>query len=178
MIRNRETTIIAASSGRVDKVASEAVSRTLFSREDTEIIVNGKSVKKSAKVKEGDEIKLSYTEECFERLEAENLPLDILYEDEAMLVINKPSGMVVHPGAGNWSGTLVNALLYRYGEAFSTYEEEEEENLLRPGIVHRLDKDTSGVMVVAKTAEAHKKLAEQFADHTKEKIYILSLIHI
>jgi 23S rRNA pseudouridine1911/1915/1917 synthase len=90
----------------------------------------------------------------------EDIPLNILYEDKQLIVINKPAGLVVHPGAGNWSGTLVNALIALCGDSLSGIG-----GVKRPGIVHRLDKDTSGVMVVAKTDAAHKGLADQFADH-------------
>jgi len=172
VIRSLSAEFIADTSSRVDKAAAAFVQRSIFSRDDTKILVNGKEVKKSFKVKEGDKVSIDYTEECFEEIEGEDIPLDVLYEDSDMLVINKPSGMVVHPGAGNWSGTLVNALLFRYGEAFRTYSEDEDDNLLRPGIVHRLDKDTSGVMVVAKTSAAHQNLASQFAAHSNEKVYI------
>ncbi len=90
----------------------------------------------------------------------ENIPLDILYEDDALIVVNKPAGLVVHPGAGNWTGTLVNALIHHCGDSLSGIG-----GVKRPGIVHRLDKDTSGVMVVAKTDHAHRVLSEAFADH-------------
>ncbi|GLS30548.1 23S rRNA pseudouridine1911/1915/1917 synthase [Mesorhizobium albiziae] len=90
----------------------------------------------------------------------ENIPLDILYEDVDLIVINKPAGLVVHPGAGNWTGTLVNALIHHCGESLSGIG-----GVKRPGIVHRLDKETSGVMVVAKTDLAHRALSEAFADH-------------
>ncbi|RQP18081.1 MAG: RluA family pseudouridine synthase, partial [Brucella intermedia] len=91
---------------------------------------------------------------------AENIPLDILYEDDDLIVINKPAGLVVHPGNGNWTGTLVNALIYHCGDSLSGIG-----RIRRPGIVHRLDKDTSGVMVVAKNDLSHRHLSEQFADH-------------
>jgi len=90
----------------------------------------------------------------------EAIPLDILYEDDALIVVNKPAGLVVHPGAGNWTGTLVNALIHHCGDSLSGIG-----GVKRPGIVHRLDKDTSGVMVVAKTDHAHRALSEAFADH-------------
>lgn len=92
--------------------------------------------------------------------EAENIPLDVVYEDDQVIVINKPRGLVVHPAAGNWTGTLVNALIAHCGDSLSGIG-----GVRRPGIVHRLDKDTTGLMVVAKTDRAHKKLAAQFADH-------------
>jgi len=90
----------------------------------------------------------------------EDIPLDILYEDASLIVVNKPAGLVVHPGAGNWTGTLVNALVHHCGDSLSGIG-----GVRRPGIVHRLDKDTSGVMVVAKTDKAHRALSEAFADH-------------
>jgi 23S rRNA pseudouridine1911/1915/1917 synthase len=96
----------------------------------------------------------------------ENIPLDILYEDDDVIVINKAAGMVVHPAAGNWSGTLVNALLYHCGDTLSGIG-----GVKRPGIVHRLDKDTSGVMLVAKNDHAHAHLSEQLADRTLSRIY-------
>jgi 23S rRNA pseudouridine1911/1915/1917 synthase len=92
--------------------------------------------------------------------QGEDIPLDVLYEDDALIVINKPAGLVVHPGAGNWTGTLVNALIHHCGASLSGIG-----GVRRPGIVHRLDKDTSGVMVVAKTDHAHRALSEAFADH-------------
>lgn len=92
--------------------------------------------------------------------QGEAIPLDILYEDDALIVVNKPAGLVVHPGAGNWTGTLVNALIHHCGESLSGIG-----GVRRPGIVHRLDKDTSGVIVVAKTDRAHRALSEAFADH-------------
>ena len=93
----------------------------------------------------------------------EAIPLEILFEDDHLIVIDKPAGLVVHPAAGHWSGTLVNALLAHCGDSLSGIG-----GVRRPGIVHRLDKDTSGVMVVAKTDRAHRKLARQFADHGRE----------
>ena len=170
MIRKESLSFTAQSAGRVDKVSSE-IPRSVFSYPSCTIYVNDRVVKKSFRVSAGDIVTVTWSEEVFEGLEGEDIPLDILYEDDSILVINKPCGMVVHPGAGNWSGTLVNALLYRYGEDFAT-SEDEEVNLMRPGIVHRLDKDTSGVMVIAKTADAHRNLAGQFASHTTEKTYI------
>jgi 23S rRNA pseudouridine1911/1915/1917 synthase len=118
-------------------------------------------------VKVGETVTLTLEEKTLSPPTAmgEDIPLDVLYEDGDLVVINKPRGMVVHPAAGNWSGTLVNALLGR-GEPFSTAGGED-----RPGIVHRLDKDTSGVMVVAKNDRAHWKLAKQFEERKVEKRY-------
>lgn len=95
--------------------------------------------------------------------EGEDIPLDILFEDDELIVINKPAGLVVHPGAGNWTGTLVNALIHHCGDSLSGIG-----GVRRPGIVHRLDKDTSGVLVAAKTDRAHKALSEAFADHGRD----------
>lgn len=112
------------------------------------------------RLKENDQILLAIPEPEDPIPEAENIPLDILFEDNHLIVLNKPVGMVVHPAAGNWTGTLVNALLYHCGSDFAGIG-----GVKRPGIVHRLDKDTSGIMVVAKTEKAHAGLAAQFADH-------------
>lgn len=169
MIKDHSFSFISTEEGRVDKVASSSLSipRSVFSLSSTLITVNGKSARKSSPVKEGDRVEISYREEVFEGVEKEDIPLDILYEDDYILVINKAQGMTVHPAAGNNSGTLVNALLNLYGDDFSTSDDS-----LRPGIVHRLDKDTSGVMVVAKTREAHKALSEEFSSHNNEKYYL------
>ena len=175
MIQKKEKSIICEEAGRVDKVLSAFIPRSVFSLAGTSITVNGKPVKKSFQVRPNDEVTVTYTQETFEGLEAEDIPLDVIYEDESILVIDKKAGMVVHPGAGNWSGTLVNALIHRYGQDFSTSQEEDDEDetsALRPGIVHRLDKDTSGVMIVAKTAQAHSSLVSQFQSHSNEKVYI------
>lgn len=98
--------------------------------------------------------------------EPENIPLDIIYEDEDLLVVNKPAGLVVHPGAGNWTGTLVNALLYHCGDSLSGIN-----GVRRPGIVHRIDKDTSGLLVVAKNDKTHIGLAKQFEVHSIQRTY-------
>ncbi len=111
-------------------------------------------------------------QEITAKAEPENIPLDILYEDDAILVVNKPAGMVVHPAAGNWSGTLVNALLGREPDLM----DEDELDPLRPGIVHRLDKDTSGSLVIAKTPRALRRLSRAFAEREIEKTY-LALVH-
>ncbi len=168
MKKRREYSFISSEKGRVDRVASSSLSipRSVFSLDSLRILINGREGKKSSSVSEGDSVSVSYDEEIFEGLESENIPLDIIYEDDDILVINKPQGMTVHPGAGCSSGTLANALLGLYGEDFSTSDDS-----TRPGIVHRLDRDTSGVMVIAKTREAHQNLSEQFSSHTNEKYY-------
>ncbi len=204
---------------RVDAyVAANAtgVSRSLVGDRDTRILVDGREAKRSRPVKEGQVVEVLWTEQCFEGVEPQDIPLDILYEDDDVLVIDKPQGLVVHPAAGNPDGTLVNALVHRYGSSFSemspppyvpAYTEvpmaddasEQCSDILadelvssdstdfvaegeafpdglspavRPGIVHRLDKDTSGVMVVARNREAHASLSRQFKEHTTDKYYI------
>lgn len=111
-------------------------------------------------------------QEMTSKAEPENIPLDVMYEDDSVLVINKAAGMVVHPGAGNWSGTIVNAVLGRDSEM----ADDEAFDPLRPGIVHRLDKDTSGCLVIAKTPKALRKLSKAFADREVEKTY-LAIVH-
>lgn len=115
------------------------------------------------RVKPADVFHISIPEAAPAEPQPEDIPLTVLYEDDALIVIDKPVGLVVHPAAGHWSGTLVNALLAHCGESLSGIG-----GIKRPGIVHRLDKDTSGVMVVAKTDAAHRALAAQFADHGRE----------
>ncbi len=130
------------------------------------VLINGKSVNKKASVSQGDFIEVTIPEPKELSLEPENIPLDIVYEDEHLLVVNKPKGMVVHPAAGNYNGTLVNALLYYCGDSLSGIN-----GVIRPGIVHRIDKDTSGLLVVAKTDAAHKGLAEQIKEHSFTRVY-------
>lgn len=134
--------------------------------EDGAVRVNGKTVAKNYKVAAGDalEVTLPEPEPC-EAL-PENIPLDIIWEDADIIVINKPVGMVVHPAAGNPSGTLVNALLYHCGKSLSGVG-----GVIRPGIVHRIDKDTSGLLVVAKNDEAHLALSAQLKEHHVSRIY-------
>ncbi|MBU0682992.1 MAG: RluA family pseudouridine synthase [Candidatus Omnitrophota bacterium] len=158
---------------RLDKCLTDRLGRE-YSRTYVKFLIdNGFVLVKSKKVKacylvhEGDEIFVKIVDTLQnENLEAENIPLNIIYEDECLIVVNKPYGMVVHPGAGIRKGTLVNALLFHCGKLPN------EENELRPGIVHRLDKDTSGVMVAAKTSKALRSLAEQFQKRAVKKNYI------
>ncbi len=125
------------------------------------VMLNGVVVLEAKrKLKAGDVISLEVPEAAPAEPEGEDIALDILHEDEDVIVINKPAGLVVHPGNGNWTGTLVNALIHHCGDTLSGIG-----GVKRPGIVHRLDKDTSGVMVVAKNDRAHKALSEAFADH-------------
>ena len=136
---------------------------------DGRITINGLPVKPSQKIKPGDRIVLQIPRPEPLELKPEPIPLDVLYEDEAILVLNKPAGLVVHPAPGHWSGTLVNALLHHFDSphgSLSTIGGKE-----RPGLVHRLDKETSGVMVVAKIDEAHRSLAAQFKHHSITRVY-------
>ena len=132
------------------------------------ILVNGKEIKNSYKVSNGDEIDINYVEEDLD-IKGEDIPLNIVYEDDDVLVINKESGMVVHPSLGNTSGTLVNALI-NYSK-LSTVNGE-----FRPGIVHRIDKDTSGLLVVAKNDKAHLFLSDELKEHKIKRKYI-ALVH-
>ena len=141
------------------------------------LIKNGKVsmrnriLKANYRVAEGDEIVIEKDEAEDLTVEAENIPLDIVYEDKDIIIVNKARGMVVHPAAGNPNGTLVNALLWHCGGELSGIN-----GVIRPGIVHRLDKDTSGLMVAAKTDAAHKSLAEQIKSHTARRTYV-ALVH-
>lgn len=136
--------------------------------EEGEVMVNDKPcTTASQKVLPGQVIAVNVPDPVEAIPQPENIPLDIVYEDESLLVINKQAGLVVHPGAGNWTGTLVNALLYHCGDTLSGIG-----GVLRPGIVHRLDKDTTGLMVVAKSDVAHRGLSAQLADRSLSRTYI------
>lgn len=155
---------------RLDKLLSmrfEKLSRTYLQWLIAEgyVSVNGIMVKKSAKLQEGDEIEVQFVPTQELDLVAEDIPLDVLYEDEHMIAVNKPAGLVVHPGPGNWKGTFVNALLFHCKSLARTDD-------LRPGIVHRLDKDTSGVLIAAKTHEMHALLSSMFSGRKVEKRYL------
>lgn len=128
--------------------------------------VNGKDKKSNYKLKLHDFVIVNNIENESQKINPENIDLDILYEDKDIIVINKPQGMVVHPATSNYSGTLVNALLY-HCDTLSTLNDD-----TRPGIVHRIDKDTSGVLVVAKNNKAHEVLAEQLKEHSMKREYI------
>jgi 23S rRNA pseudouridine1911/1915/1917 synthase len=151
--------------------------------ENGDILVNGAVAKASYRVREGDEIEVELTELPPATFEPENIPLDIVYEDEYLAVINKPAGMVVHPGAGVISGTLANALAFHFGFSILDLgsdgrdDESKIQNLKsKIGIVHRLDKDTSGLIVVAKDEQTAEELSRQFHDREIEKSYI-ALVH-
>ncbi|TCS94605.1 RluA family pseudouridine synthase [Hazenella coriacea] len=140
---------------------------------DGRITVNHQAKKGNYRLKMGDHIQIQVPNEEELQVEAEPFPLDIRYEDEDVLVVNKPRGMVVHPGPGNDSGTLVNALLAHCGEHLSTMG-----GVTRRGIVHRIDKDTSGLLMVAKNDEAHESLVSQLKEHSVERIYLAVVLGI
>lgn len=143
------------------------VSRSQIDQEQTILMIDGKKVKKSKKVHTGQTVTITLVVEPV-NIEPEDVPLPIIYEDERVVVINKPQGMVVHPGAGNFHGTLVQGLLYRYRALIGS-------DPLRPGVVHRLDKETSGVIIAAKDPVTVEKLASQFKERTTTKVYIALL---
>lgn len=135
------------------------------------ITVNNEIKKAGYVLKENDVVSLQEIEEKVTDTIPENIPLDIIYEDDDIIIVNKEKGMVVHPANGNYSGTLVNALVYSHGSNLSAIN-----GVIRPGIVHRIDKDTSGILVVAKNDNAHKSLSEQFKIHSIKREYV-ALVH-
>lgn len=155
---------------RADKVISqhENISRSLAVKliEGGDVLVNSLPCDKKAKLSKGDKVEINYPQPTPDRAEPENIPLDVIYEDEDIIVINKPQGMIVHPATGIYSGTLVNALLYHCKDSLSGIG-----GVARPGIVHRIDKDTSGLLVAAKNDEAHTFLSEQMKVHAVSRIY-------
>lgn len=155
---------------RLDKyIEIDGFSRSRIQKliDDGCVMLNGEVAKARDKVKAGDVIEVDVPEAEPLDTQPEDIPLDIVYEDEHLLVINKPQGMVVHPGAGNHSGTLVNALLHHCGDSLSGIG-----GVARPGIVHRIDKETSGLLLVAKTDLAHNSLSAQIKDKTAAREYI------
>ena len=157
---------------RIDAYIStveEEISRTAVQRliEEEIITVNGKKTKASYKVQENDIIEIGEDKPKEIELKAEDIPIEIIYEDEDIIVVNKPKGLVVHPAIGNPDGTLVNAIMAICKDSLSGIGGE-----IRPGIVHRLDKDTSGILIIAKNDAAHINLSEQIKNHEVEKTYI------
>ena len=138
--------------------------------ENEDVLVNGKASKPSYKLREGDEVEIELTAPPTTDFAPENIPIDIVYEDDTLVVVNKPAGLVVHPAAGTPSGTLANALAYHFQQL------PDRGTGVRPGIVHRLDRDTSGLLVVAKTEAALENLSDQFRDRTVFKSYV-ALVH-
>ena len=157
---------------RIDNYLSEKnedLSRVTIQRliQEEEILVNGKKTKASYKVRKNDEITLEEEEPKEIELKAQDIPIEVVYEDKDIIVVNKPKGLVVHPANGNPDGTLVNAIMAICKDSLSGIGGE-----IRPGIVHRLDKDTSGIIIVAKNDKAHIHLSEQIKEHKVKKTYI------
>lgn len=157
---------------RLDKWLAEQsdidLSRSAVAKliESGNVTIGGRAVSKSYKVSQGDIIGVHIPDPIDADVLPEDIPLDVVYEDPHLLVVNKPQGMVVHPAAGNFSGTLVNALIFKYKEQLSGIN-----GVIRPGIVHRIDKNTSGLLIVAKTDKAHIGLAEQIKAHSFTREY-------
>ena len=156
---------------RLDKLianADELLSRSAAQNliESGAVFLNGRIAAKSVVPKAGDEIRMEIPDPTEIEAKPEKIPLEIVYEDDSLLVVNKPKGMVVHPAPGNERGTLVNALLAHCGDSLSGIN-----GKIRPGIVHRIDKDTSGLLIVAKNDEAHRALAEQIKAHSFTRVY-------
>lgn len=155
---------------RIDKLCAQLCpeqSRSFIQKliKDAAVLVNGKAVKPSYSLKEGDKIVIDLPPAMTPDIPAEDIPLDIVYEDTDLLVVNKPKGMVVHPAPGHYSGTLVNALMYHCHDLSGI------NGVMRPGIVHRIDRDTSGLLVICKNDNAHRNIAEQLKEHSIERIY-------
>lgn len=156
---------------RIDKCLAElmdSLSRSYIQRmvKEGQITVNDEPVKGSYRLKCGDKIAFFLPEAQEPDIQPENIPLDILYEDDDVIVVNKPKGMVVHPAAGHYSGTLVNALMYHCGDRLSGIN-----GVMRPGIVHRIDMDTTGSVIVCKNDKAHNGIAEQLKEHSITRRY-------
>jgi 23S rRNA pseudouridine1911/1915/1917 synthase len=152
----------------VDRLQNASRNKIQAAADTGHIYVNGEPKKSNYKVKPGDEIsiRLSYPKREIELI-PENIPIDVVYEDESLVVVNKPAGMVVHPSYGHYTGTLLNALMYRFQE-LPLFDSQND----RPGLVHRIDKDTSGLLVIAKTEYALSHLSKQFFDKTSHRKYI------
>lgn len=160
-----------AANERLDKFLSDnidGISRSYAAKLITDgmVCINGKNAEKKYKIKGGELIEVDVPEPENIEVLPEDIPLNIVYEDKDLIVVNKPQGMVVHPAAGNYNGTLVNALMYHCGDELSAIN-----GVIRPGIVHRIDKDTAGLLVVAKNNEAHLKLSEQLKERKAVRKY-------
>jgi 23S rRNA pseudouridine1911/1915/1917 synthase len=160
-----------SSGARIDKYISDNIAELTRSAvqnliKSGNVFVGGATVTKSFKLQCGDVVEITFSEPQPLDAVPENIPLDIVYEDNDLLVVNKPKGMVVHPAHGNYNGTLVNALLYHCGESLSGIN-----GVIRPGIVHRIDKNTSGLLIVAKNDASHLKLSEQIRAHSFTREY-------
>ena len=163
-VENENKRIDAYLSEKLEDTSRVAIQRLIT---NGKVLVNGKTIKASYKVQTGDKIEVEEEVPVEISLKAQDIPLDIIYEDKDIIVVNKPKGMVVHPANGNPDGTLVNAIMAICKDSLSGIGGE-----IRPGIVHRLDKDTSGIIIVAKNDKAHINLSEQIKDHKVKKTYI------
>ena len=157
---------------RIDKYLNELLpdqSRSYIQKllKDGHILVNNSIIKPNYKVKADDRIQIDIPEPIEANIEAENIPLDIIYEDNDVLIVNKPKEMVVHPAPGNYSGTLVNALMYHCKDSLSNIN-----GVLRPGIVHRIDKNTTGCLIVCKNDQSHNFVADQLSEHSINRTYV------
>ncbi len=166
-----EITLVCNSDGeRIDSFVAKNTelsrSRAVSLIEERKVLLNGKEATKKEKLKVGDIVTVTVPEAVPLEVKAENIPLDIVYEDSELIVVNKPKGMVVHPAAGNYDGTLVNALLHHCKDSLSGIN-----GVMRPGILHRIDKNTSGLLMVAKNDFAHTFLAEQIKKHSFTREY-------
>lgn len=166
--------VVKVAGARLDKALADLTELSRAQANESikagEVLVNGKAVKAKYAVKEGDVISYQVPEEEVLEYVAEDIPLDIVYEDEDVAVVNKPQGMVVHPSAGHSTGTLVNALMYHIKDLSSI------NGVVRPGIVHRIDKDTSGLLMIAKNDKAHNALASELKDQKSLRKY-LAIVH-
>ncbi len=156
---------------RIDKLISmlsEGISRSYIQSiiKDNGVLVNGKAVKSSFKVSAGDEVRYTVPEAVIPDIQPENIPLDIVYEDSDVILVNKPKGMVVHPASGNYTGTLVNALMFHCKDNLSGIN-----GVIRPGIVHRIDKDTTGIIIACKNDNSHRHIAAQLKEHSVTRRY-------
>ena len=164
--------IIENDGDRLDKTISELnqdVSRMMIKKliDEEKVFVNGKKEKASYKVKKNDKITVEIEPPKEAKLKPEEIPLDVIYEDKDIIIINKEKGMVVHPGNGNPDGTLANAIMAKCKDSLSGIGGE-----IRPGIVHRIDKDTSGILIIAKNDKAHINLSNQIKEHKTKKTYL------
>jgi 23S rRNA pseudouridine1911/1915/1917 synthase len=185
-MKEQEARVESPAPLRVDKFIAEVMgclTRSQLKAREAEILVNGKRAKVSTLVTGGDLVLVRWEDEPSATVEGEDIGLDVIFENDDVMVINKPQGMVVHPANGNWSGTLVNALVGRWGKEFedSFLPEDDDQpdqpqpGVSRPGIVHRLDKDTSGVLIVAKNPRSLEFLAKQFRNRQAHKRYLAIL---
>ncbi len=161
---------------RIDKYLADVFtdkSRSFLQKliKDNEVSVNGKPVKANYRLSFEDKVNLSIPAPKELKIEAEDLPLDILYEDKDIIIVNKPKQMVVHPAPGHYTGTLVNALMYHCGHELSGIN-----GILRPGIVHRIDMDTTGSLIVCKNDKAHQCISEQLKEHSINRVYV-AIVH-